>query len=257
MRPGILAWRSSALSPAGTSKMSTPDFRAPIVFCFAPPIGPTAPSRKISPVAATLWPRSTFVPELLHHLEREGEAGRRAADVARVDRDRERELDVARPAREDADDRHGAVARVGDRLQRHRAEPRSVAHAEADAVAGLRRRRSGRAAPGVVHPVAVDGDDHVAGDELARRPARPGRRRRSARRSPRRRPCSRAASARPRRRSAASAPSRCRSTGALCDSLTPGRLTIATRERTRRRRRRRAWNMSSSSDALRSITSRK
>ena len=51
---------SSALSPAGTRKTSAPERLAPITFCFTPPIGATRPSSSISPVAATLSPRSTF-----------------------------------------------------------------------------------------------------------------------------------------------------------------------------------------------------
>ncbi len=53
---------SAAFSPAGTRNTSAPALRAPNVFCFTPPIGPTVPSSAISPVATTRRPWSTFVP---------------------------------------------------------------------------------------------------------------------------------------------------------------------------------------------------
>ncbi len=68
--------------------------RAPIVFCLI------AADREHGAVERELAGRRDLVAvvdvvaELLHHLEREGEPGRRAADVARVDLHVERQLDL-------------------------------------------------------------------------------------------------------------------------------------------------------------------
>ena len=77
---------SCAFSPAGTRKTSTCARRAPIVFCFTPPIGLDGAVRgdlagRGDPVAAV-----DVAAELLHQVEREREPGGRAADAAGVDR---------------------------------------------------------------------------------------------------------------------------------------------------------------------------
>jgi hypothetical protein len=78
-----------------------------------PPTGPTVPSSSISPVAATFLPWSTSRPSFLHEAERHGQAGRRPADVAGVDLDRERQADVRRLLDEHAHHRALRVGRVG------------------------------------------------------------------------------------------------------------------------------------------------
>ena len=155
------ACASRALSPAGTRKTSTPALRAPNVFCFTPPIGPTVPSSEISPVAATLC-RVDVAAELLHHVEREGEAGGRAADVAGVDPDPDGSFDVE-PSLER---RRRSIARSGscgsatvlivasrplpvaagdlDHVARALAAPARVASARPGSAPGARRRRRSR-----------------------------------------------------------------------------------------------------------------
>ena len=54
--------------------------------------------------------------ELLEHVEREREPGRRSADVARVDLDVERQLDRRGLVDEDADDRSIAIVRTATRV---------------------------------------------------------------------------------------------------------------------------------------------
>jgi len=59
------------------------------------------------------------VAELLHHLEREREAGRRSADIAGIDLHSERQLDDGRLVGREADDGTACVERVGDRAHGH------------------------------------------------------------------------------------------------------------------------------------------
>ena len=109
-----------------------------------PPIGPTEPSGKISPVAAILWPWTTLSSELLQHLEREGEARGGAADAAGVDADGERQMDVEGVLDEDADDRAPRLAARGHRS--HPLDERLLAAPDGhgDRLADLARRHHGR-----------------------------------------------------------------------------------------------------------------
>ena len=58
--------------------------------------------------------------ELLHHLEREREPGRRPADVACVDLHLQRQVDVRRLRRREPDECARALERIGHGLDRHR-----------------------------------------------------------------------------------------------------------------------------------------
>ena len=110
MRSPSACFRASrALSPAGTRKASTCACARADRFLLDPA------DRADRAVGEDLAGRGDLVAvddvaaELLHHLEREREAGRRAADVAGVDPHVERQVDVERRLEEDADDRRGAA----------------------------------------------------------------------------------------------------------------------------------------------------
>ena len=144
---------SFALSPAGTRKTSTPARRTPIVFCFTPPIGQDGAVGLDLAGGRDLVAAGDVVAELLEHVEREREAGRRAADRARVDLHRDRQLRPGSPGgrRRRSPARSGTSCRVGGRLRRRtvRRGPRR-ADPEAHRVARLVRARSAGAGRRVV-----------------------------------------------------------------------------------------------------------
>ena len=149
---------------AGTRKASTPASRAPIVFCLMPPIGPTRPSRKISPVAAILWPRSTFRPSSSRTSSANAspadgpptppasiETGSGAGSLGLVEQDPDDAAFRAVARRDGLErDRRGAAARVtvkrtecADRLPRHH-----VSRRPAECARGCRRPRRSRPSAG-------------------------------------------------------------------------------------------------------------
>ena len=160
---------SAAFSPAGTRNTSAPALRAPNVFCFTPPIGPTAPSSAISPVATTRRPRSTSVPSSWRTSSANGSPADGPPTPPRSMSTLSGSLMSAACAT-----RIPMIARpgsVGDSTvsHRHRLHLAVAANAEDDVVAGVDAvERRGAAAPGADRrPRAAD--DHVARVELGRR----------------------------------------------------------------------------------------
>src|SRR6266536_6381759 len=75
-----------------------------------------------------------ILPELLEHVERERQAGRRAADASGVDLHAARQLDERSLVDEDSDDRPAALLWVRDRPDDDLHELRAAADAELDRV---------------------------------------------------------------------------------------------------------------------------
>ena len=160
---------SAALSPAGTTKTSTPLRRAPIVFCSRPPTGTTSPSSSSSPVTAIRASAVDVAAELVEDVEREREPRRRAADVAGLDADVDGQLDLGALLDADADD--GAVALGRDRATVSSASSLSSSPRRTPRlhlVAGRFVRMSPDQILDRAHPLAVDRDDHVRRLQRAR-----------------------------------------------------------------------------------------
>ena len=160
-RPAYLR-ASFALSPRGTRKTSTFARRAPIAFCLTAPIGTTVPSGSSWPVAATLYPRSTSRPSSSSDVEREGEAGRRAADRAGVDRDRDRKLHLRRRSTR-SPPITARFAFCGSAAVPTRAvlSPPAERTPRGTTSPGWWRAHQAAQVGGRLHRLAVDGDDHV------------------------------------------------------------------------------------------------
>ena len=90
----------------GRGSSCAPLCRAPTSFWRMPPIGPTLPELSMVPVPAISAAGERAGGQLVVDPEREHQPGRRAADVARVDLDRDRELEVE--PEDDAEDRPAA-----------------------------------------------------------------------------------------------------------------------------------------------------
>ena len=96
---------SAAFSPAGTRKTSAPERRAPITFCFTPPIGSTLAVELDLARRRHVQTAVDVAAQLLDDVEREREPRRGPADAGQVDLRRRRQLDVGELLDLDPDDR--------------------------------------------------------------------------------------------------------------------------------------------------------